>query len=139
VNTGNSFLLLAVDSQETLGALRPDLPAVNEVSETLDLVGYYPFALATQQPDRQAAARMFAPRYGIPEEAGTGMAAGPLACWLHEALGMRRGSYLLEQGWHMQPPSPCAITVNLTVGGSGIEGLMAGGRAKSMRTVDVDL
>ena len=39
----------------------------------------------------------------------------------------------------MQPPSPCAITVNLTVADSGIEGLMAGGRAKSMRTVDIDL
>jgi PhzF family phenazine biosynthesis protein len=139
VDTGNSFLLLAVDSEATLGALQPDLSAVNEVSEALELIGYYPFSLATRKPGRQAAARMFAPRYGIAEEAGTGMAAGPLACWLHEVLGIRRSSYLLEQGWFMRPPSPCAITVNLTLNEFGIAGLMAGGRAKSMRTVCVDL
>ena len=139
VDTGNSFLLLAVDSEATLSALQPDLSAVDEANEALGLIGYYPFTLATRKPGRQAGARMFAPRYGIAEEAGTGMAAGPLACWLHEVLGVRRSSYLLEQGWFMRPPSPCAITVNLSVGESGIVGLMAGGSAKSMRTVRVDL
>lgn len=139
VDTGNSFLLLALDSETTLSTLQPDLSAVNEVSEALDLIGYYPFSLATRKPGRQAAARMFAPRYGIAEEAGTGMAAGPLACWLHEVLGVRHSNFLLEQGWLMHPPSPCEITVNLTLQASGIVGLMAGGRAKCIRTVHVDL
>jgi PhzF family phenazine biosynthesis protein len=139
VNTGNSFLLLAVDSAATLSDMRPDLPAINEISEELELIGFYPFTLATKRPGRHAAARMFAPRYGIAEEAGTGMAAGPLACWLHQELGMGGASYLLEQGWFMQPPSPCAITVNLTLEESAIAGLLAGGRAKTMRTVGVDL
>jgi len=139
VNTGNSFLLLAVDSAATLGDLRPDLPAINELSEELELIGYYPFTLATNRPGRQSAARMFAPRYGIAEEAGTGMAAGQLACWLHQELGMRGASFLLEQGWYMQPPSPCAIAVNLTLKESAIAGLLAGGRAKAMRTVGVEL
>lgn len=139
VDTGNSFLLLAVDSDATLSALQPDLSIVSEVSEALGLVGFYPFSLVTKKTGRQAAARMFAPRFGIDEEAGTGMAAGSLACWLHEVLGNRRSTYLLEQGWFMHPPSPCAITVNLTREDLEIVGLMAGGRAKALRTVCVAL
>ena len=82
---------------------------------------------------------MFAPRYGIAEEAGTGMAAGPLACFLHQILDVRRSSYLIEQGWFMHPPSPSVITVNLKLEQSRIVGLMAGGRAKSMRVVRVNV
>lgn len=139
VDTGNSFLLVAVDSEATLSDIRPDLAAIDEVSGALELIGYYPFSLATKKPGRHAAARMFAPRYGIPEEAGTGMAAGPLACFLHEVLGIRHPSFLIEQGWLMQPPSPSVITVNLKLEQSSIVGLMAGGRAKSMRTFDVEV
>ena len=139
VDTGNSFLLVAVDSEATLREVRPDFARIEEVCAALELVGYYPFSLATKRPGRQAGARMFAPRYGIPEEAGTGMAAGPLACFLHEVLGIRHPSFLIEQGWLMQPPSPSVITVNLKLEQSSIVGLMAGGRAKSMRTFNVEV
>ena len=139
VDTGNAMLLIGVDSEGILGELRPDLAVIEEVSEALGLIGYYPFSLETKKAGRQAAARMFAPRYGIAEEAGTGMAAGPLACFLHAALDVRLSSFLIEQGWFMHPPSSSVITVNLKLEQSRIVGLMAGGRAKSMRVDRVNV
>ncbi|NVK17125.1 MAG: PhzF family phenazine biosynthesis protein [Methylocystaceae bacterium] len=53
---------------------------ISKVSETYDLIGYYVFVMTEDKTGIDAAARMFAPRYGITEEAVTGMAAGPLAC-----------------------------------------------------------
>ena len=82
---------------------------------------------------------MFAPRYGITEEAGTGMAAGPLACYLYDIMGMTQESMQIEQGWLMSPPSPCAIKVNLDIRDGRIEGLMAGGRARSVDVVRIEV
>lgn len=135
VNTGNSFLVIGVREEATLGQLRPDFSAITAVSEALDLIGYYVFTRTTKQPGRAAGARMFAPRYGIEEEAGTGMAAGPLACFLHDVLGVRPPHLTIEQGWLMQPPSPSVIAVDLQIRDGAISGLMAGGRAQAMRLV----
>ena len=74
---------------------------------------------------------MFAPRFGIDEEAGTGMAAGPLAALLH----LRHGAgerVLIEQGALMPVPSPSVIEVRLDLADGAIRGLMAGGRATLM-------
>jgi PhzF family phenazine biosynthesis protein len=139
VNTGNSFLLIPLRDEAALQALKPDLPAVERISEELDLIGYYPFCRATRRPGRAAAARMFGPRYEIPEEAATGMAAGPLACYLHERLGLQESTLLIEQGWLMSRPSPSLITVRLERREGRITSLMAGGRARvgSTRTLEI--
>lgn len=139
VNTGNSFLLLALKDDETLGGLQPNLDAIAAVSDELDLIGYYPFCLSTQQPGRAAAARMFAPRYEIPEEAATGMAAGPLACYLHDYLGAKETTVFIEQGRRMPVPSPSVIQVDLEVQSDQIARLMAGGRARAVAAMTVDV
>ncbi|MFI5360333.1 MAG: PhzF family phenazine biosynthesis protein [Elusimicrobiota bacterium] len=132
VDTGNSFLLVAVKDEAALQALAPDMRSVAAVSEELDLIGYYVFTRATKRMGRSAGTRMFAPRFGIIEEAGTGMAAGPLACYLHDRLGVAQDSLLIEQGWFMPSPSPSVIQVNLDVAGGRIRRLMAGGKAKAV-------
>ena len=139
VNTGNSFLVVPIDLERVLSDLRPDFDGIQTVSEQFDLIGYYPFSLQTKLPGRVAGARMFAPRYGITEEAATGMAAGPLACFLYETVGIKKQTMLIEQGRLMQPASPSVITVHLRLKDGSIEGLMAGGRAKSMRTMAVEV
>jgi PhzF family phenazine biosynthesis protein len=139
VNTGNSFLLVAVKDEATLQSIVPKLPEIGAVSESLDLIGYYVFSRATKKPGRAAGTRMFAPRFGIPEEAGTGMAAGPLACFLHDRMGVAETTLWLEQGWFMPAPSPSVIKVNLELENGGIKRLMAGGKAKSMSTVRVEV
>lgn len=131
-NTGNAFLLVPLRDAATLKAIVPDPTAIAELSGELDLIGYYVFCRSTQRPGRAAAARMFAPRYGIAEESGTGMAAGPLACYLRDFMGSNEATMLIEQGWLMPAPSPSVIRVDLTLSGGNIVGLMAGGAAAAV-------
>ncbi len=139
VNTGNSFLLIPLQDEAAVKAIQPDLPAIAAVSQALDLVGYYVFSRQTKHPGRSAGARMFAPHYGIAEEAGTGMAAGPLACYLHDVLQLRETNHLIEQGWLMPSPSPSVIQVDLHIENQSIGHLMAGGRAKSVGALQLEV
>ncbi len=129
VNTGVSFLLAPLKNQAATRAATPDLSAIERLCEAWDLVGFYLFSTETSVAGRHAGARMFAPRYGIAEESATGMAAGPLACWLHQRLGYGDGVLYIEQGRLMEPPSPSLITVRLYREDGRIRSLMAGGRA----------
>jgi PhzF family phenazine biosynthesis protein len=135
VSTGNSFLLVALPDARALTDLTPLQDQVHAISDELDLIGVYAFTTETQRPGRHAGARMFAPRFGIPEEAGTGMAAGPLACLLHDVLGVPERVLLIEQGWLMQPPSPSLIQVVLEREHGRITRLMAGGTGHISRTM----
>ncbi|MDX1615072.1 MAG: PhzF family phenazine biosynthesis protein [Candidatus Promineifilaceae bacterium] len=134
VNTGNSFLLVPLPDEITLAKLRPQHDRVARVSQRLGLVGYYPFTLQTQVPGRDAAARMFAPHYGIPEESATGMAAGPLACYFFDKFRRREQRFVIEQGRLMDPPSPSELIVDLNVTAGRVQSLMAGGRARLVET-----
>lgn len=139
VHTGNAFLVVGVRSRECLAAIQPQLERIHRLSDAHDLIGLYVFCLQPDMPGRHAAARMFAPRYGINEEAATGMAAGPLACWLHDRLGMDQTRFVLEQGRLMPHPSPSLIHVSLDIGSSGIERLWAGGTARLTQTQQLSL
>lgn len=138
VNTGNSFIVLPVRDAATLAAVTPDQDKIEAISEKMDLIGYYLFALGGSGTD--ATTRMFAPRYAIPEEAATGMAAGPLACFLHDILDMKKAHFDIAQGDFMSPPSPSRISVDLDRDAEGaVQGLLAGGYGKSVREITVTL
>lgn len=139
VNTGNNFLIVPLNDQTVLADLQLDFYAVERVSEALNLIGYYPFSLQTFVPGRHASARMFAPWYGIKEEAATGMAAGPLACHLYDYIGIKQQHLIIEQGFLMNPPSPSEIIVDLTLKENRIHMLMAGGRAKVVREMEIEI
>lgn len=139
VNTGNAFLLVPLSDERMVAELRPHLNLVESLSDELDLIGYYVFSTTTKVQGRHAGARMFAPRFGIPEEAGTGMAAGPLACLLHDYLGIEDREILIEQGWLMLPPSPSVIKVVLEIAGGEISRLMAGGYARAISSLRLEV
>jgi len=120
VDTGNRFLIIGLENQHTLSRLMKDTVAIETISEELNLIGYYIFTTETNKAGRDASTRMFAPRYGIDEEAGTGMAAGPLASYLYDVLGIRKKQFNIEQGYLMQSPSPSVIEVNLETNDSSI-------------------
>jgi predicted PhzF superfamily epimerase YddE/YHI9 len=82
---------------------------------------------------------MFAPRFGIPEESGTGMAAGPLACFLYDYLGLKQPEMLIEQGWLMPNPSPSVIKVVLEFEQGQIVRLMAGGIGKAISAMTIEI
>ncbi len=137
VSTGNRFLLVGMRDREALQSLAPDMQEIEAISEDLDLVGYY--AWAPSEGGCHATTRMFAPRFGIPEEAATGMAAGPLGCYLHDRGGVPERRLIIEQGACMAPPSPSRLMVQIEVGDPGIERLFVGGTTRHVHTIQVEL
>ena len=139
VNTGASFVIVPLRNEAQVAAIVPDQAELARLSEQFELIGFYVFSQQTRQPGRDAGARMFAPRYGIDEESATGMAAGPLACFLHDYLGVAGPSLLIEQGYLMQLPSASMITVDLQLAEGRIERLLAGGKAQVISELTLEL
>lgn len=139
VNTGNSFAIIPVADDEVLRKIKPDLDLITEISEAFDLIGFYVFSTKANHKERAATTRMFAPRYGIAEEAGTGMAAGPLACYLHDKLGLKKERMLIEQGWFMNPASPSLLIVDLSIEKGAITKIMAGGKGIPMTSMTIEI
>lgn len=106
VGTGNRFVLVYLRSEAALAGLDPHMDEIAAVSTAMQAIGYYVFALTDDE--FAATTRMFAPHYGIAEEAATGMAAGPLACYLYDRIGVKRSTLLIRQGAFMASPSPFA-------------------------------
>lgn len=100
--------------------------------ELYAFIGYYVFTLDTEDSNRDVTTRMFAPRYGIEEEAGTGMAAGPLACYLFDKLAIKKNKFMIQQGTFMTVPSISLIIVELDLIKDKIVDLMAGGKGVSV-------
>lgn len=130
VSTGNGTLIVPVKDAAILKSLDVNQIQVMEISEQLDLVGIYVFCTEVDKISRDAQARMFAPRFGIPEESATGMAAGSLACYLHDVVKIKKTEFLIEQGSLMQKPSPSLIKVELELNESEISSLLVGGEAR---------
>lgn len=128
VNTGNSFLVIPVKNEAILAKLQVDFDMISQVSKAHNLIGYYVYTASAEKKETDATTRMFAPFYGIPEESATGMAAGPLACYLHKN-GSAKSTFVFEQGKFMRPPSESRIKVNLHLEEGVITNLFAGGSA----------
>jgi PhzF family phenazine biosynthesis protein len=139
VNTGNSFVIVPVKSAEILKNIKPDYTLISQISDELNLIGYYIFCTETSSPIRDATTRMFAPRYGIEEEAATGMAAGPLACYLFDILGIKKDRMLIEQGWFMGQQSPSLIIADLSLDNEKITKIMVGGKGILMTSLSVEI
>lgn len=139
VNTGNSFIIVPVKNSVILKNISPDFNLINAVSEEFDLIGYYVFTTDTNNAEYEATSRMFGPRYGILEEAGTGMAAGPLASYLFDLLKINKKSFRIQQGKYMKVPSPSLIIVDLEIEKGEITGLMAGGKGILDRQIEIEI
>ncbi|MEZ4811179.1 MAG: PhzF family phenazine biosynthesis protein [Allomuricauda sp.] len=134
VDTGNSFVVVPLKSVDQLVNLSPDSNAIIELSKHLGLIGIYPFVLS-KDGTVDAQSRMFAPYYGIPEEAATGMAAGPLACYLHSQV-QPKPHFVIKQGEFMKEPSPSLIHVQLNLEDGDIKNLFAGGTAYTSKHLE---
>ncbi|WP_378187812.1 PhzF family phenazine biosynthesis protein [Aquimarina sp. W85] len=136
VNTGNSFVIVPVKSKEILKKIIPDFDLIKEISDEFDLIGYYVFSTDTEY---DATTRMFGPRYGILEESGTGMAAGPLACYLFDILKIKKKSFNIQQGKYMKEPSPSLIILKLRIDNEKIKDLMAGGKGILNKQLEIKI
>lgn len=138
-NTGNSFILVGVKDIATLNRIDADEVMINTLSEQYDLIGFYVFTIETNISGRDASTRMFAPRYGIKEEAATGMAAGPLACYLYDYMHITQDKFAIEQGYSMPVASPSCIDVTIALENGAITSLLAGGTGVVSRYQTVEI
>ncbi len=137
---GNPFVLVPVKSAAVLQNITPDLAQLTEVSRRFNVIGVYPFTRETAVCGRDASARMFAPRYGIAEEAATGMAAASLAHHLYQDRGLRQSRILIEQGQYMQEPAPSLIEARLETSMFGkLRAIQVGGRATQKAELKLEI
>ena len=128
-NTGVSFLIIPIANNDALSAIKTDLDKINEISEKYDLVGFYAFTEKPVDKRHNVTTRMFAPRFAIPEESATGMAAGNLSAYLFEYMDYKCDKIIVEQGFFMENPSKSEIIVNLSIQDGRLVKIMAGGTA----------
>lgn len=138
-NTGVSFLIIPLKNNEALKGIKPDHDLITAISEKYDLIGYYAFTTDPVCKSHTATTRMFAPRYGIPEESATGMAAGNLAAYLYDHMDFKCDRITIEQGFFMDKPSKSEIIINLSIQSGKIVKLMAGGTAIPDNSVFVNI
>jgi PhzF family phenazine biosynthesis protein len=129
-DNGNRSIQIGIAETDVLRSIRPDMNRVRDITNHFDAVCYYAFSLTSVTPGRDATARMFGPAYGIPEESATGMAAGPLACWLDAKTDGRRDGFSIEQGHMMSPASPSLILAQPERSGRTLTAMWIGGGAK---------
>ena len=139
VNTGNSFIIVGVPNKQILANLKLDFDAIKLISEELELIGYYIYTDETHDSANDASTRMFLPRYGVDEEAATGMAAGPLASYLYDITHVKKERFNIEQGYFMPTPSPSKIIIDLNIENYQISSLMAGGKAHVSKEMIIDI
>jgi len=138
-NTGVSFMIIPLESIEALKKIETDLEKIEEISEEYDLIGFYAFVVGAVDDGHDITTRMFAPRYAIPEEPATGMAAGNLSYYLNDKMAFTEDQVIIEQGYFMDTPSKSEIIVNLERENGALTKIMAGGSAKVMNEVEVTL
>ena len=103
VNTGVNCLVIPLRDEATL-LHPPRLPRHYGGQPGAGPGRDYVFSTQTRVAGRDAGTRMFAPYYGIPEESATGMAAGPLACFLYDYLDIKKPKMIMAR-----PPDDPAL------------------------------
>lgn len=117
---GPLHVYVALNDEEAVAALRPDLTALGALGQ----VGVNCFAGS----GRRWKTRMFGPGLGVPEDAATGSAAGPLAVHLARHGRIRFGNEIeIRQGEEIARPSVLHARVDGTAG--SIERVQVGGSA----------
>ena len=107
VSTGLPDIMMPVDE---LNSLVPDMDALAQLSDELNVTGVHAFVLSDD--GYTAHVRNFGPLYGIPEESATGTANGALTHYLHHnGIISAPAECRFLQGEAMQRPSVVATTL----------------------------
>lgn len=114
---GRARLLVPVEDREALAALSPDLDRLREACDRVGFLGCYVYSPPV---GGRAAARMFAPSIGVPEDIANANSTACLAAHLDTAVAVDMGDSL---------GSPATITAAPTTGGR----VELGGIARTVR------
>jgi trans-2,3-dihydro-3-hydroxyanthranilate isomerase len=86
VSCGEPFLFVALRDPDAVDRVTPNVPACRKLSAAngrpLPLFVFAPVKTARQDGTFVVHSRMFAPDFGVAEDPATGIASGPLGCYL---------------------------------------------------------
>ena len=104
VSTGIYWLVVATNSPQALGSIKPDYEAVARVTQRLRVVGLAPFSLGALATDCQVKVRAFVPGEAIAEDPVTGSANGCIGAYIarQKLMSGESTSYWAEQGTEIQ-------------------------------------
>lgn len=99
--TGLPFLMVPVEYLSDLSEMRPDMAAIEELTDEHDCTGVYAFTFDTLDRESTLHARMFAPGIGVPEDPVTGTASGACGAYLdrYGAFDPTPAEMVFEQGF----------------------------------------
>ena len=135
VSTGLIDIMTPVKNTEELEKIKPDFPALSELSEKYKVVGAHAFTLDAE--DGLIHARNFAPLYDIDEEAATGTSNGALAyCLYTHGVIETDKVYTVVQGETMGRPSKISFQITLE---NGKPKVRVGGMAAVLAEGEINL
>lgn len=108
VSTGLRDILIPIKNEVLLNKLEPNFNYITDISRKYDVVGYH---LYTFNGDR-IVCRNFAPLYEVDEESATGTSNCALAGLLFRKLGIKKNTYVFEQGYSLGQPSSIEVKIN---------------------------
>lgn len=120
ISTGLPDIMMPVADEEQLAAIKPDFPALAELSKRYEVVGVHAFTVNTK--DGAVHCRNFAPLYDIDEEAATGTSNGALTFYLYKNglfTAGKQNTFL--QGEAMNRPSKIESKLTEAEGGAVIQ------------------
>ncbi|MFD8722893.1 PhzF family phenazine biosynthesis protein [Streptomyces sp. NPDC059629] len=124
---GRPRLLLPVRSRTVLAELRPDVTALRHACDRYGLLGCYAYSIP--DADGRAAARMFAPSIGVPEDVANANSTACLAAYLADQ-GVT--GIAVDMGDHLGHPSTIIANAQRSASGTLIR---LGGAAEIARAV----
>jgi trans-2,3-dihydro-3-hydroxyanthranilate isomerase len=132
VSCGVPFLFVPLTTRSAVDSVVVNQAALESLYSTARISAHGVFVFTTHQGDVRATAysRMFAPGLGISEDPATGVASGPLGCYLvrHGVVGPEQaGTMLSLQGVKMGRPSHVHISIGVEQG--HIASVRVGGEA----------
>lgn len=108
ISTGLPIHVVPVDSLETMARINLRRREADAIARDLGFGDLFVFTCETESPDATVHCRMFAPHFGIPEDAASGAATGALVAYLLKHRLVKpapRVRIVSEQGLEMGRPS----------------------------------
>jgi len=108
ISTGLPIHVVPVDSLETMHRISLRRREADAIARDLGFGDLFVFTCETEAPDATVHCRMFAPHFGIPEDAASGAATGALVAYLLKHRLVKpapRVRIVSEQGLEMGRPS----------------------------------
>lgn len=127
---GIAVMVVPVETRAAIENMKPDSGALERISKGASASTVLVFSRETVVPTSNVHCRVFAPAAGVPEDAATGSANGPLGFYLvrHKLITAERTTKIVsEQGYEMKRPSLLYIDVDVDLETTEVTGVRVGG------------